>query len=67
MQTLKNSNGRLFYSVSLLGLLVGLTAGNFAYQLFTAQDWITATERSFFQFMALLAVWILGLINQSNP
>lgn len=66
MNTPKNTNGRLLSSTALFGLFVGLTAGNFAYQLFAAQDWATATERSFFQFMALLAVLIVGFIHQPN-
>jgi hypothetical protein len=39
-------------------LFAVFTTGNFVYQAFTSQDWTTALERSFFQFMAFLAVWI---------
>lgn len=66
MNTPKDTNGRLLSSTALFGLFVGLTAGNFAYQLCAAQDWANATERSFFQLMALLAVWIAGFVYQPN-
>ena len=66
MNTQKDTNGGLLSSTALFGVFVGLTAGNFAYQLFAAHDWATATERSFFQFTALLTVWIVGFINQPN-
>lgn len=66
MNTRKNTNWRLLISIALFLLFIGLAAGNFAYQIFTDQDWETAKERSFFQATALLAVWITCLINQSN-
>lgn len=40
-----------------LMVLLGLVAANYLYQAMTAQDWNTATERSFFQAMAVLFVW----------
>lgn len=41
--------------MNALYAIVGLTAGNFIYQwLFVEFDWMAATERSFFQAMAIL-------------
>ena len=37
----------------LFVLFVGLMSGNFAYQAMFEQHWIVATERSFFQAVAL--------------
>jgi len=51
---------------ALFSLFAGLIVGNFAYQLFAAQELATATERSFFQFTALLTVWIVGFIHQQD-
>ncbi len=42
----------------LLPLLFGLTLGNFVYQAFCGMEWITAIERSIYQFSALLCVAI---------
>jgi len=44
----------------LAGLGLGFVIANFAYQLMTKQEWGDAAERTWFQFMALLAVWIYG-------
>jgi hypothetical protein len=46
-----------------LELIVGaaLAASNFAWQLGGAQDWAVATERSWFQFTACLAVGLADL------
>jgi hypothetical protein len=43
---------------SLIGIIFGLTLGNFAFQVFVSQDWSTAVERSFFQCIAIFCVWI---------
>lgn len=48
---------------NLTALLIGLTAGNFFMRAVTDQDWNTAIERSFFQFVALLCVWIMSRHN----
>lgn len=41
--------------MNALYAIVGLTAGNFIYQwFFENPDWMTATERSFFQATAIL-------------
>lgn len=45
--------------IQLLILFVGLAASNFIYQMFTAKDYETAIERSFFQFVALALAWII--------
>jgi len=37
----------------LFVLFVGLMSGNFAYQAMFEQHWLVATERSFFQAVAL--------------
>ena len=42
----------------ILLLWLGLTAGNFIYQALTARDYGCAIDRSFFQFVALLLVWM---------
>jgi hypothetical protein len=41
---------------------VGLVAGSFAYQLFGAQDWLIAAERSWFQFTACLCVGLADVM-----
>lgn len=45
-------------NVSLLLLWFGLGIGNFAWAALTAWDWKEAFERSFFQGIALLAVYL---------
>lgn len=40
-----------------VGILVGLIIANYGYQLFTTHDWGTATERSWFQAVAIFTVW----------
>lgn len=41
-----------------LPVMFGLTAANYIYQaLANDPSWITASERSFFQCVAILAVW----------
>ncbi len=47
------------FAVGLLFLLAGLSLGNFIYQFLGHQNWHLAAERSFFQFIALFAVWIV--------
>jgi hypothetical protein len=37
----------------------GLVVGNFMYQAFAGHDWESATERSFFQAVAVLLCWAL--------
>lgn len=44
--------------MNLIGLLLGFTIGNFAAQFFGACHYEVALERTFFQGMALLAVYI---------
>jgi len=47
-----------------IALIVGvcLVAGSFAYQLFGAQDWLIAAERSWFQFTACLCVGLADVM-----
>ena len=43
-----------------IALILGLVLGNFLWQALTQQNYIVATERSYFQAVAvLLAWWIL--------
>lgn len=56
--TLECKAGRRLAPVSLFGIWLGLTAGNFAYQLLASHQWETAAERSFFQLVAFIAVAI---------
>ena len=51
-------------STNLIILAIGLTAGNFFVEAITDCDWGTAAERSFFQIMALLSVWLVGMIEK---
>lgn len=39
-------------------LWTALTVGNFLYQALTSGNWAAATERSFFQGVAIFAVWL---------
>lgn len=49
---------RILWPIAL-GAAFGLSAGNFIWQAMTAHpSWLTATERSFFQCVAILAVAI---------
>ena len=63
---MSDSERKEWISPQLLGVLIGLPVANFAFQLFGDQDWAAATERSYIQFTALLAVWIVGFINKPN-
>jgi hypothetical protein len=45
---------------ALAGLALGLMLGNFGYQLCAGQHWADAGERTWFQVVALFAVWIYG-------
>lgn len=42
----------------LISLAVTLTVANFIYQLATQQQWLVATERSYFQAGALFIAWL---------
>lgn len=44
----------------LFGILLGLIAGNFLFQLVNDQNWAKACERSFFELIALIAVYVLA-------
>lgn len=50
-------NGTSWF-MQLLVLGIALTASNYFYQLAATEKWGTAFERSFFQWVAILAVWI---------
>lgn len=39
---------------------LGLAAGNYIYQAFTGHNWGLATERSFFQAVAIGVMWLNG-------
>lgn len=43
-----------------------LAVGNFSYQLATTGDWYVATERSFFQAIALFVAWVTGWMQRLN-
>lgn len=48
---------------SVLFLFLGLTTGNFIFQASCEKpQWDVAAERSFFQFVALFALWILSIL-----
>ena len=51
---------------NLFGLWVGLTAGNFVYQAFGAHSWMVAGERSFFQLVAMIAVFVMCRLKSNN-
>jgi hypothetical protein len=40
-------------------LFIGLSVGNFLYSFFVGGDYDVALERSFFQGVALLCVWLI--------
>lgn len=48
-----------------LGLALAL--GNFAYQLFGSEQWGVALERTWFQCVALFAVWWVGRLVGQGP
>ena len=49
--------------MNLLELAIGLTIGNFVYQMITGKkDWERAVELSYFQAIAFFAVWLDGKI-----
>ena len=39
--------------------IIGLTIANFGYQLMTVRDWGTASERTWFQVIAILVITYL--------
>jgi len=43
----------------LICILLGLALGNYVFQCFSQGEWIVALERTFFQLVALLSVWIV--------
>jgi hypothetical protein len=43
----------------LITIWLTLATANFAYAAFVSEDWAAALERSFFQFIALVGVWIV--------
>lgn len=43
---------------------LGLVAGNFVYQVFGPHEWSVAAERSFFQIVAVAAVWIVMIARE---
>jgi hypothetical protein len=48
----------LILTATAIACSVGLTAGNFVWQLMTGDpQWNIAVERSFFQLMAIAAFW----------
>lgn len=49
-------------AVTLIAVWAGLAIGNFAWQMFGDALWAVAAERSFFQGLAVLAVWLTGLL-----
>lgn len=46
--------------MKLLTIFICLTIANFAYQAFTKHNFVVAVERSWFQGIALLAVYLIG-------
>jgi len=55
-------------TIDLLVLFIGLMVGNFLYQYSNDKDWYIAIERTYFQFTALFAVWIIVWVkNKLNP
>jgi len=54
--------------LEILCLFIGLIIGNFLYQYSNDKDWNIAIERTYFQFTALFAVWIIVWVkNKLNP
>jgi len=52
--------------VSLFGIWLGLTVGNFAYQLLASHQWDTAADRSFFQLGAFITLAICRRIKPNS-
>jgi hypothetical protein len=52
------------YRVSLLAAFLGLALGNFIYQCFSKQNYSVAIDRTFFQGIALFAIWITNRIGE---
>lgn len=53
-------------NLTIAAILAGLIAANFAYQVMGAHDYMAASERSFFQAVAVLAVWCAFAVRQAN-
>jgi hypothetical protein len=59
--------GWTMFAVYVMGSL-GVIAGNYVYQFFCSHpDWAAATERSWFQGLALLLVGIAVSLRSINP
>lgn len=46
-------------TIIIAAVATGLIGANFFYQAFSGHDYAAATERSFFQGVALFAVWLV--------
>lgn len=45
-----------------LGTFVGMAVGNFGLEYFGRKRWSTAWERTYFQGVALLGIWLLHFL-----
>ena len=50
----------------MIGLSIGLTLGNFAFQAFSEHRWAVAVDRSFFQVVAIFAFILSFNLLKSN-
>ena len=48
--------------MTTIGVALGCIAANFAFQAYTNRDWECATERSFFQAIAIVALTAANMI-----
>jgi len=46
----------------VLGTFIGLSVGNFGLEILNKKRWTVALERSYFQGVALLAIWLLTFL-----
>jgi hypothetical protein len=54
------------FTCRLIALFAGLVLGNAIYACFAGNGWEKCIDRSFFQGIALLSVWIIEKMNHEN-
>ena len=52
--------------ISTIAVIVGIVLGNYLYQLIGDGDWVKATDRTYFQLLAILLYWFFSARKQGN-